>query len=159
VTRVPGERVLLRCLESPARGEACPAACLWEGPAGALCSAQLLPGGRGGRCSAAGLQVSYQAAGSGPGPARLQAVCSCSLAIASLGEQHVGDWLCALHRENGTEEEDGDPGPVAQGTTVSLAPPGPGLLLQLAIIGLGVFTVLLLLLLVSCAATSALCGR
>ena len=86
----PGEPVLLHCLED--REEECPPSCLWEGPGPVFCSVQY---GQGGYCQSGGLSLQYRGEGG---------ACSCDLTIARAGQEHEGDWLCALHKHNKTEK-------------------------------------------------------
>ena len=89
----PGSAVSLHCLED--REEECPSSCLWEGPGPVFCSVRF---GEGGHCQSGGLSLHYRGEGG---------ACSCHLTIARAGQQHEGDWLCALHNNNKTEDGEG----------------------------------------------------
>ena len=88
-----GEPVLLHCLED--RQDECPPSCLWEGPGPVFCSVQY---GQAGYCQSGGLSLQYRGEGG---------ACSCDLTIARAGQEHEGDWLCALHKHNKTEKLEG----------------------------------------------------
>ena len=132
-----GEEVVLQCLEE--QETSCPPVCLWQGPGGVFCSSTL---GSSTDCDQEQLTVTY-------GEEETSS-CSCSLAILAAGEEHGGDWICALYRENSTHVEDSPA--LKKSATLTLEAGGGDTGVVVLVLVLASLGVLLVLFLVSLAA-------